>query len=132
MSNSHWSLTYISLLAHISLEAYIAGWPIYIYAVECLYIAVQNFHANLDIQTYSSVITSPPFFLFLTLNFYSIIYFSHRMQCNIYLFLLVYSILRDGCFQLPHRATPGQRDVFSEMYMLTGPGWSWRVHADGY
>ena len=55
-----------------------------------------------------------------------------NIQCNIYLFLLVYSIFRDGCFQLPHRATPGQRDVFSEMYMLTGPGWSWRDHADGY
>ena len=58
MSNSHISLTYIPLVAYISLVAHIAGWPRYIYAVECMYIAVQNFHANLDIQAYSSVSTS--------------------------------------------------------------------------
>ena len=39
----------------------------------------------------------------------------------IYVFLFIPS-LEMAAF--PHRATPGQRDVFSEMYMLTGPGWS--------
>ena len=71
--------------------------------------------------------------LVLTLNFLFIFHIGCiNIQCNIYLFLFVYSIFRDGCFQLPHRATPEQQDVFSEMYILTGPGWSWRDHADGY
>ena len=38
------------------------------------------------------------------------------------MYYLVYSIFRDGGFQLPHRAIPEQRDVFSEMYILTGLG----------
>ena len=114
--------------------AHIAGWSIYIYAVECVYIAVKNFHANLDIQTYSSVITLPPLCFIFNIKFLFYLFIFHigciNIQCNIYLFLLVYSIFRDGCFQLPCRATPGQRNVFSEMYMLTGPCWSWRDHAD--
>ena len=101
--------------------AHITGWPIYIYVVECVYNS-SPFHANLDIQTYSSVITSPPFFFFF--NIILFIYFSHR-DALIYNVIFIYFFLFIPSLKMAASS-------FSEMYMLTGPGWSWRDHADGY